>query len=132
MVAAYVALFAALGGTAYAADMVTTVDIADGPAIGANPEPVVVETQTGSAPAMFKTATAFCPAGRKVVGGGGEIRPKPGDVNSHPANLVALAMSRPSGTTGWVARGEVIRQSDQLTYWHQQDTWVVHAWAICA
>ena len=65
------------------------------------------------------TATASCPSGKTVVGGGFEIVEDVGDVTS-----VTKVESRPVGTSpqGWTA----------LVRGNSSDDWHLRAWAICA
>ena len=214
VVAAYVALFTALGGSAYAANVVTSEDIADetiqaqdiAPGAVTNQELaeesvtqhklryssvdgtkvinaslsgvdianggitgydladasvkgddlglVTAESQSGSQPAMTKSVTASCPAGKRAIGGGAAIRPlDPFDLSNNPRNKISLVESAPTDfDSGWTARAEVIKhpatldftlkkdedgyvtgvssyiKADHLTY---QGTWVLEARAVC-
>jgi hypothetical protein len=97
-----------------------------------------------------KTVTATCPAGKRVLGGGGEIL-ETGPYS--PEQLVDLAKSAPTSTgTGWTVRAEVIDHPGTLDFtlhynddglvdgiasWIKEDkfsfrdSWAAKAWAIC-
>lgn len=214
VVAAYVALFTALGGSAYAANVVTSEDIADETIQAEDIAPgavskeeladesvtphkiryssvdgskvvnaslsgvdianggltgydladasvkgqdlglVAAQSQSGSQPEMSKTVTAFCPAGKKALGGGANVRPHdPSDLTNNPRNKISLVESAPTQWgDGWTARAEVIKhpatldftlkkdedgyvtgvssyiKEDHLTY---HGTWVLDVRAVC-
>jgi hypothetical protein len=73
-----------------------------------------------------KTATAVCPAGKRVLGGGGSITSSSGS----DADAVTLTRLKPymDGSTGRF--GYAVRAAE--TYSGTTDDWSVYAWAICA
>ena len=129
----------------------TGYDVADGSIKGSELGPVTVTAASGGDPELTKTVTANCPSGRKVLGGGGEVRPY--DSSSYPEHLVGIAKSAPAdGGNGWTVRAEVIDHPaipeftlsynddgvvDGFASWIEEDnfsyrhTWVAKAWAIC-
>lgn len=60
-----------------------------------------VSSEPAAGPAVTVTATASCPAGETVLGGGAEA------TTNDTANKVQLISSRPEGDSGWTAVGVV-------------------------
>jgi hypothetical protein len=75
-----------------------------------------------------RLATATCPAGARVVGGGAELPHQfvstPFGSFELPPPDVVISVSRPSGTTGWVARAYEVNPTD--LQWH------LSVYALCA
>ena len=143
-------------GTVWGVDVqngsLTGMKIEDGTISGADLAVTTATAVTTSDPGNVKTVTATCPGGRKVLGGGGDIRG--GDVpGSNPAQLITLARSSPADSgQGWTVRGEVIDHPgipsftlhynddgvvDGFASWVVEDNfsytnrWSLKAWAIC-
>ena len=103
---------------------------------------------------MSKSVTAYCPASKKAIGGGADIRPyDPFDPSDNPGNRISLVESAPTQYgDGWTVRAEVIKhpatldftlrkdedgyvtgvssytKEDHLTY---HGTWVLKVRAVC-
>lgn len=79
----------------------------------------IVHSQTAIDSDPEKTATAACPAGKKVVGGGGYVS----GFLSYPDQL-ALVANFPVNTTSWRVVGQ-----ETSAY---AGAWLVRAYAVCA
>jgi hypothetical protein len=95
----------------------------------ANPRVSGIELKFGESERnslAVKTATAVCPAGKRVLGGGGSI----GSSSGYGADAVTLTRLKPymDGTTGRF--GYAARAAE--TYSGTTGDWSVNAWAICA
>ena len=75
----------------------------------------VVTANTASDSSSPKQLTATCPAGKQVIGGGAEL---------DGAGGIALASSRPTGTTQWFAFGYEVNATG--------GAWSLTSYAICA
>jgi Collagen triple helix repeat (20 copies) len=90
------------------------------PGISGHEIPPAVDSATNAED--VKSATAVCPGPKKAVGGGAQILPD-------DAKVVALQVSRPSGTTGWTVRAaEVVPYDDGMT----PLAWTLRVYVICA
>ena len=80
----------------------------------------VIEAESATSSETLQIATAICPAGKTVIGGGGVASPQ------SVATPFALIGSRPDPTEpeAWTAVGKEIGQTD--------DTHRMVAWAYCA
>jgi hypothetical protein len=80
----------------------------------------VIEAESATSSETLQTATAICPAGKTVIGGGGVASPQ------SVSTPFALIGSRPDPTQpeAWTAVGKEIGQTD--------DTHRMVAWAYCA
>lgn len=129
----------------------TGYDVADGSIKASELGLATVSAESNDDVEPTKSVTATCPAGKKVLGGGGEIL-KAGLYS--PERLVDLAKSAPtSAGNGWTVRAEVIDHPaipeftlsynddgvvDGFASWIEEDKfsfrdpWAVKAWAICA
>jgi hypothetical protein len=95
-----------LSGADVADGSLTGFDVANASLKAADLGLVTVTAQSSDDPETTKTATAYCPAGKKVLGGGGDIL-RTGPYS--PAQLVSLGQSMPTDDgTGWTVRAEVI------------------------
>jgi hypothetical protein len=73
----------------------------------------LVESSTSSSTGDVKQGVASCPAGKRVLGGGGRA-----------PSTVAIWMSRPADNgTQWIAGGREVSDSG---------SWAMTAWAVCA
>ena len=82
----------------------------------------VVNAASAFDASIYKTVTAFCPAGTKVVSGGAGVFWTDSDPTLHPHLLSSFVF--PAGTNGWYA--EAAAPSAATTRWYLQ------AQALCA
>jgi hypothetical protein len=82
----------------------------------------VVSAGSASDSAARKTATAYCPAGTRVFGGGGDI--------TQGANSVALTGLRPTSLVFGASRVESFTATAEETTAYGA-SWAVYAYAIC-
>lgn len=96
-----------------------------GPAGFSGYEQVTVEEHSNVAMSIYTDATATCPTGKVVVGGGAEIRgANPIDPPSNAGPGVVLDGSRPFNATQWVASSHLIPGF--------LGTWTLRVTVICA
>jgi hypothetical protein len=124
-------------------------DLADGSVKAADLGLTTVTAESSAEAVYQKTVTAYCPAGKNALGGGGHIA---GSGHSSPRQKSALTKSAPTGGGGgWTVVGETIAfpripettfayDGDYVTGWdtyverdHQTyyGPWVLRAWAVC-
>lgn len=83
----------------------------------------IVRAEGTSSSATIQTVAAYCPAGKKVVSGGGSISFDTG--NSYEVNNgVALHMSRPLGDNAWDVQAV-------MTLGNTTATWHLNTFAVC-
>ena len=59
----------------------------------------VIATNFSNQVRLEATATATCPAGKQVIGGGADLN------SPFPERKTGIVISRPSGSNGWIASG---------------------------